>query len=309
LVDCIERIGGVAFDQLWTDFVSPPADGSVVWFEVWLRAPSAQTREIILRQFRGEAARLDLRVGEAELRLRDHTVVMARGTRGQLMGSTALLACIAEIRAGRDFAEFIQELPVAEQADWGRNLLARLDAPDDAVAICLLDTGVNRHPLLAPVFAEGDAHTIKDAWGRADDLGAAGLDWVVTVRRSQASLFTPIVAAGIASAERIRPPAVLESAKMVPPGPANDEHEERHAAAFTAQGVALAGIFSCPAAKGLLFGHLLGRTERRSAKRVVGGYRPAGGGRGSRGSCATPVGSGRGQCAASALDGVSVLES
>lgn len=242
IVDCIERIGPAAFDQLWTDIVPIPNDEEIVWFEVWLRAPSAELRPVILRQFKTEAARHELRVGDAVLNLRDHTIVMTRGTRRQMESSTALLACIAEVRAGRDFAEFIQDLPVAEQADWGRNLLNRINAPDGSVSICILDTGINRHPLLTPLLAESDTHTIKDAWGKNDDYGRA--------QQRQSGHGTPIggialfgdLAACVAADVEVRPPALLESAKIIPP-PTVGNDQEQHAAAFTSQGVALVDSF------------------------------------------------------------------
>ena len=238
VVACIERIGPAAFEQLWTDSIPAPAQDEVVWFEMWLRAPTKERGAIILKQFTSEAARLGLRVGDARLLLRDYTVVMARGTRAQLEKSTALLACISEIRAGRDFAEFIQNLPVVEQAEWGRHLLERIDQIDDNVAICILDTGVNRgHPLLQSFIAETDTRSIKSEWGTEDHYGYSTIQ--------QRGHGTPIagialladVAKAVDSTDRFRPPAVIESTKIIPPG--HDTATERHASAFTEQGVYL----------------------------------------------------------------------
>ncbi|MFC0206675.1 S8 family serine peptidase [Novosphingobium soli] len=42
----------------------------------------------------------------------------------------------------------------------------------DGIAVCLLDTGVNRaHALLAPVFSADDLHSVNPAWGTDDDHG------------------------------------------------------------------------------------------------------------------------------------------
>lgn len=62
-----------------------------------------------------------------------------------------------------------------EQAEWGDDVLDRTVPPrSDAVAVCLLDSGVARaHPLLEPAIAEEDVHTVQPAWGTAD-TGRAG---------------------------------------------------------------------------------------------------------------------------------------
>src|SRR5690606_27919636 len=41
--------------------------------------------------------------------------------------------------------------------------------PNDAPAVCLFDTGVNRaHVLIEPALAEDDARAVVDAWGATD---------------------------------------------------------------------------------------------------------------------------------------------
>lgn len=229
VVDCIEKIGPAAFEQLWTDSVPIPAPATDVWMEFWLRAPQG-ARADIQCQFEREAQRLGMRVGTERINFPDYTILMVRGCRELIESSTALLACVAEIRSGRDFAEFIESLPVNQQAEFGRELLGRTSYPTTGPRICIMDTGVNRgHPLIEPLLAEQDSHTIKEAWGRADD-GRHG-----TPMAGLAMFFD--VGQAIASTERFQLPARLESTKIIPPLQNTDT--EKHAAAFTQQGVYL----------------------------------------------------------------------
>ena len=93
------------------------------------------------------------------------------------------LNCVAELRRAKDTAEFFDGLAPLEQHEWAEELLARLTLPADAdpvPRVCLLDSGVNRgHPLLAPVIASEDLHTVEPAWGTNDTAnhgsGLAGL--------------------------------------------------------------------------------------------------------------------------------------
>src|SRR3546814_8104401 len=79
------------------------------------------------------------------------------------------------IRLGRDDASFFTSDEGREdQGGWVEAAAGRIISgePADAVAVCLLDTGVNRaHPLLAPVFAVDDLHSVNPAWGCDDHHG------------------------------------------------------------------------------------------------------------------------------------------
>ena len=229
VVDCIDKIGPAAFEQLWTDSVPVPEPAVEVWLEFWLRAPEGARSEV-QKQFELEVQRLGMRVGVERINFPDYTILMVRGRRELVESSTALLACVAEIRSGRDFAEFIESLPVDQQAEFGKELLGRTSHPTTGPRICIMDTGVNRgHPLIEPALAEQDSHTIKTDWGRADDDGHG------TPMAGLALFFD--VGQAIASTGAVQIPALLESTKIIPPN--QDTGTEKHAAAFTQQGVYL----------------------------------------------------------------------
>jgi hypothetical protein len=100
----------------------------------------------------------------------DRTIVLVRGSREQLARGADLLGIIAEVRKAKVTADFFSALTPAEQHEWSDELLQRLTPPPPgAPAVGLLDTGVNHaHPLLAPVMADGDVHTLKPPWGVHD---------------------------------------------------------------------------------------------------------------------------------------------
>ena len=238
LIDSIAHLRQAAAKQLWTESEPWPADAGPFWFECWLRAPDAATRDLVLAQFRSEAERIGLRLGTSLLRLQEHTIVMAFGSAQQFTGSLALLACLAELRRGRDISFFAEALTVEEQAAWAADLARRITAPPDDLAITLLDTGVNRgHPVLAGVLSAADNLSIKPAeWGSGDDHPGDGHGTPMA-----GICLLGDVAAELAGGGALVPAAVLEAVKIVPP-PGLRNADEKAAAAYTAQGVATAEL-------------------------------------------------------------------
>ncbi len=234
VVESIERISQAVAEQLWTEASERFPAGQTLWFEVWLRAGTqAAEREEILEQFRTLASGVGLRVGNGRIDLPEHTVVAVQGHGSAFAADLALLNCIAEIRKGREYADFFTGLPIEEQARFVDDLRGRTQpAGANAPFICVLDTGINRgHPLLEPLLPEADNLTINSDWSAADDddhgTGMAGL-----------SLFGDL-APVLSGTGPVAVPARLEGVKIVPP-PAVRGTDEKLAGYYTAQGVAVA---------------------------------------------------------------------
>jgi hypothetical protein len=98
---------------------------------------------------------MKMEVGARHLRFPERTVVLARATLEQFAGSLEFLDTLAELRRAGDVGSFFTREAGTEQAAWAKELAKRVTAPPkDAVAVCLLDTGVNRgHTLIAPALA------------------------------------------------------------------------------------------------------------------------------------------------------------
>jgi hypothetical protein len=174
-----------------------------------------------------------LHVGEGRIDLPEHTIVAAHGPGATFTKDLALLNCIAEIRRGRDYADFFTALTVEEQAQFAEELSKRTQpAEPNAPFIGILDTGINRgHPLLEPLISEDNNLTIKTAWGTADDddhgTQMAGL-----------CLFGDL-ALELGNSGPVKAPVHVEGVKIVPP-PAQRGNDEKLAGYYTAQGIATA---------------------------------------------------------------------
>jgi hypothetical protein len=96
-------------------------------------------------------------IGKGRIKLPEHTIVAAYGEGGNFSRDLALLSCVAELRRGRDYADFFDGLRPEEQAAWATELLQRMNASNsNAPYISVLDTGINRgHPLLDQLISAG----------------------------------------------------------------------------------------------------------------------------------------------------------
>lgn len=177
LVESIGKVYAATLKSFWTDIEIMDFDeipnGAVRWWEVWLRAgESDDEREKIYATFNEVAQLQGIRV-IGKINFPERTVVLAKGSKGQLSGSIMLLDCLAEIRAPRETAQSFMSLSINEQRQWMDDLLARVTPPAaDAPAVCILDTGVNNgHPLLSLALSSADMHAYKHDWGVSDDVG------------------------------------------------------------------------------------------------------------------------------------------
>ena len=172
LLNTIESIRAAELRALWTDEPDLlPQDSSVsFWWEVWL--PVREQRQAVVNDFRKLAELTGCMVSDQHVEFPERTVMLMYGSEQQFSHSVMTLNCVAELRRAKETAEFFDDMNVAEQREWVSDLLrrVRIVAEDDAAPrICLLDSGVNRgHPLLAPLMAADDMHTVNPAWGSDD---------------------------------------------------------------------------------------------------------------------------------------------
>ena len=231
LINSISDIRLAVLESFWRpeDRTLIPADAPE-WIEAWL---SSGHDEIVAR-FETLSASLDLELRDGVLRFPERSVKLIRANRRQLEELLGWSDDMAEFRPAREVATFYTERENKDQLDLVEEFLDRCSF-DDAVdvAVCLLDTGVNNgHPLLQPVLAETDLHTVREDW-QTDDHDGHG------------TLMAGIVAYGdllvsLGSQYAIPVSHRLESAKIVPPPPAqNPKHLWGH---LTLQGISRAEI-------------------------------------------------------------------
>lgn len=233
--DMVERIAGLrraTLLELWTDDLEAfPREGEAIWWEVWLRRRDGRE----LERFCEFANEVGLSLGERRLAFDDRIVVLVRGTVDQLAWSLDVLNDVAEVRRAKESAAFFVDMPAQEQAEWVEDLIRRISPPpDDAPAVCILDTGVTRgHPLLQHVIAPSDATAVDPAWGAHDNGGGPrniGHGTQMAGLAAYGDLMTVLTAS---TPVRLR--HRVESVKILPPRGANPSELY---GAVTAQAVA-----------------------------------------------------------------------
>lgn len=164
----IEHFRAARLESLWVDRRPIPEAEIMIWWECWCWPDRISNVE-------AKAAAAGVLLGEGRLRFAEREVVFLHGDRARIARIVASSDAVAELRLGRDDASFFTSGEGRDdQHGWIENAATRIEAGEnrDAVAVCLLDTGINRaHPLLAPAFAEDDLHSINPAWGTDDHHG------------------------------------------------------------------------------------------------------------------------------------------
>jgi hypothetical protein len=169
----LDRIAGLrlaTLRALWTDTGTAfPAEQTARWWEVWLRKFDGGEVE----RFTAFCAQAHLPLSARRLEFEDRTVVLVLATASQLAISLDVLNDLAELRSVHQPASFFVNLTATGQAEWINDLLNRTtQPPENAPAVCVLDTGVNRgHPLLEASLAVNDVHTCEPGWNAGDHHG------------------------------------------------------------------------------------------------------------------------------------------
>ncbi len=214
MVEKIAHIRHAKLRSFWTDRENLfPAKDETIWWEVWLRS----REEKMLHAFRKAVNGLGIEVGERSLVFPGTRVLLVYGSLEQLSDSVEVVDSIAELRRAKEVPSIFMEMPRLEMGQRVEDLLRRIPPPPDHVpAICVLDTGVNvGHPLLRVAAEPSDAHAVDPGW-RVDDhdghgTGMAGL-----------ALYGDLTEV-MAKAQPIELPARLESVKILPPPPQDND--------------------------------------------------------------------------------------
>ncbi len=168
LIANINSISIAAIDALWTDLDNKPAFEDSCWFEFWIRRDGQDWEA----QLNAEFTQLGITLPTQKIILPEHIIVVAETSLNQISSSLDLLNTLSEIRIARPCSLGLTELKDSEQEEWLDEALERIQWPsDDAPAVCLLDTGVNRgHSLLEPLLNEDDTQTVFADQDASDDV-------------------------------------------------------------------------------------------------------------------------------------------
>ncbi|MGN6418591.1 MAG: S8 family peptidase [Pseudobacter sp.] len=177
LIANIEEIRAATLQSFWQEpELAFPGLNEDIWWEVWLSRDVADNIQKPIGNFLPALQDAGVQIGDRFLQFPEHWVYLMRATASEL---SAILYSdkLAEIRKPRDTADFFTTLERQEQAGWIANLVGRTDnfSAQNNVAVCLLDTGVNRnHPLLENLIPQRNLDTINPAWTVADTGGLYG---------------------------------------------------------------------------------------------------------------------------------------
>jgi len=237
LIESISEIRLAAVEAFWTDDPSlfPPPDQQI-WWEVWLRSGATEeAQDTAFAEFVAEAVAADFQVGEQAVRFPERIVLLVRGTQRRWAGSINLLNRLAELRRTKEVPTEYVALAPSEQAEFIADVVTRIQPPaNDAPAVCLLDTGVNRnHPLLAVALADEHTLSVNPNWLPADHDGHGTEMAGLALYGCLTQLFV--------NDGSVQLHHRLESVKILPPQGNNDPE---HYGAITQEAVARAEVAS-----------------------------------------------------------------
>jgi hypothetical protein len=235
LIDSIAKVRLALVEDFWTEKSLFPAPSNSQWWEVWLQALRNEVSSVEPR-FRDLATGLGMRVSKRFVMFPERVVLLTYGSAEQFSKSIELLSMLAELRHAKELATPYLDLSAKDQKAFADDLLGKLvHPPENAPAVCILDSGVNRgHLLIEPALAESDAQAVDKDWGTADHdsnqhgTGMAG----IALYGCLTNAFT--------ETKEVKLRHKLESVKMLPPPPMANEPELY--GAVTQEAVALAVI-------------------------------------------------------------------
>ena len=195
----ITRLDNVKIGTVQSLFTDNPAlfpqNGQAVWWEVWLRRKIITWWEIFFlkilvssfipsvisyilakiksNSFEFLAEKLQIPIAKATITFPERTVVLAMSNAETMEQVIQNSDTVAELRIAKDTPSFFLDLGLIEQEKWVKELCKYILPPqDDAVAVCLLDTGVNqRHKLIEKGLDFSDLHTCDPSWETHDHHG------------------------------------------------------------------------------------------------------------------------------------------
>ncbi len=215
LASSIGDIDAADLEDYWTGASEAlPKANELLWWEVWLDTSGKE--ENVGAWFRKTAASQELVVSPQQVQFPDRVVILGYASFSQWRSFPGLLRSLTELRKAAVVAGEFTSLPPAGQAEFINDLLGRTTfADDDAVRVCVLDTGVNRgHPLLEDSLSEQHTQAWDADWGSDDHHGHG-------TEMAGVCLFGPL-GEPLYSDEQVKLLHRLESVKILPPTGEND---------------------------------------------------------------------------------------
>ena len=170
LVENIDELRLATQSDLWTDSVAFPEATTPIWWEVWLFHGSNADPDTTQQAFTTLATAAGLRANPRRVVFPDRVVMLVHGTFQSWQSQPRLLLSVAELRKAKELAGEYVALEASVQAELAEEARDNIQPPpENAPAVCILDTGVDReHPLLEVGLTVEDTQAADPSWGSDD---------------------------------------------------------------------------------------------------------------------------------------------
>jgi hypothetical protein len=173
LVSSIESISAaITISAFW---IGRPADIPTDiprWYELWLDT-SNEDFNIVKRDTFALLDSLNISHCNEDkfIQFPERLIILVLANRSNLLDVIKQGRKLAEIRKPAEPNAYFVDSSLAEQTEWADDLLSRMQFNDTGVAVCVLDTGVNRNHRLIEPYMPSTGMTVEMAWGINDDDG------------------------------------------------------------------------------------------------------------------------------------------
>jgi len=173
LVSSIESISAaITISAFWIGRSADMPTDTLQWYELWIDTSDEDFDKIKSEVF----ALLDsLNIshqGEDKLiKFPERLVILALVNRPSILDIIKQGQRLAEIRKPAEPNAYFLDSSLAEQTEWVDDLSQRIQFTDTGVAVCILDTGVNRNHRLIEPYMPSIGETADSTWGNNDDDG------------------------------------------------------------------------------------------------------------------------------------------
>ena len=173
LVSSIESISAaLTISAFWIGRPADAPDDTQRWYELWIDTSNEDFDAAKSETF----ALLDsLNISHCNedkfIKFPERLVISARVNRTNLLDIIKQGKRLAEIRKPAEPNAYFLDSSLAEQTEWADDLLRRTHFNDTGVAVCILDTGVNRNHRLIEPYMPSTGMTAEMSWGINDDDG------------------------------------------------------------------------------------------------------------------------------------------
>ena len=224
LINSISDIRRSVLESFWQDTRELLPGDDLEWIEVWL----SNDQDSVTERFGELLRQQNIERAEGVLKFPERSVRVIHANRAQVEFLIEASDDIAELRLAKEVAFVLIQMENRDQVERVQELLGRTQFEGNGdVAVTILDSGVNNgHPLIQPVLADDDLHTVNAEWG-TEDHGGHGTLMAGTVAYGD-------LLAALNSSSPIRISHRLESAKILPP---RGQNPERLWGYVTAQGI------------------------------------------------------------------------